>query len=71
MYSRPLKAVFKGAAVSASQTALKAYYQDRIERKMKPEMAMLTLARKISATALAIWKKGEPFELDKALTRSE
>jgi hypothetical protein len=29
---------------------------------MKPDMARLTLARKIAALVLAIWKKGESFD---------
>jgi len=29
---------------------------------MRPEMARLTLARKIAAMALAVWKKGEAFD---------
>jgi hypothetical protein len=29
---------------------------------MRPEMARLTLARKIASIALSIWKKGESFD---------
>jgi len=29
---------------------------------MKPEMARLTLAHKIAAIALTIWKKGDSFD---------
>jgi hypothetical protein len=29
---------------------------------MKPEMARLTLARKIAAITLTLWKKGERFD---------
>jgi hypothetical protein len=29
---------------------------------MKPEMARLTLARKIAAISLSVWKKGERFD---------
>ena len=29
---------------------------------MKPELARLTLARKIAAITLQVWKKGEPFD---------
>jgi hypothetical protein len=31
---------------------------------MRPEMARLTLARKIAAIALKIWKKGERFSAE-------
>jgi len=29
---------------------------------MKPEVATITLARKIAAVTLAVWKKGEAFD---------
>jgi hypothetical protein len=31
---------------------------------MKPELARLTLARKIAAIALTLWKKGERFNVE-------
>ena len=31
---------------------------------MKPELARLTLARKIAAITLKVWKKGEPFDAE-------
>jgi hypothetical protein len=38
-------------------------YLDNLQRKgMRADMARLTLARKIAALALAIWKKGETFD---------
>jgi hypothetical protein len=39
---------------------------DNLKRKgMRADMARLTLARKIAALALAIWKKGEAFDSEK------
>jgi hypothetical protein len=38
------------------------------EKGMKADMARLTLARKIAALALAIWKKGESFDPKKLKT---
>jgi hypothetical protein len=37
---------------------------------MAPDMARLTLARKIAAMALVIWKKGEKYDADKARMRT-
>ena len=38
-------------------------YLDRLEGKgMRPEMARLTVARKIATVALTMWKKGETFD---------
>jgi hypothetical protein len=31
---------------------------------MKPELARLSLARKIAAITLHVWKEGEPFDAD-------
>jgi hypothetical protein len=38
------------------------FYQQRLAAGIQPEMAQLTLARKIAAIALRIWKKGESFD---------
>jgi transposase len=62
-YNRHLKAVFKGAAQYASARGpFKPYYDGLIAKKMRKEMAKLTLARKISAITLAVWKSGEKFD---------
>jgi len=58
-----LKRVFKGAAVRAlSCEPFKAYYQERLEKGIRPEMARLSLARKLAATVLAIWQRREVFD---------
>jgi hypothetical protein len=58
-----MKEVFKGAAKTAiTSEPFRQYYQRLIDQKMRPEMALLTVARKISAITLAIWKKGENFD---------
>ena len=59
-----LKATFKGAANAAASTPgpLCEYYQASVARGVDPEMAKLTLARKIAAVALRLWKIGEAFE---------
>src|SRR5215470_13114401 len=61
--NRRLKEVFIGAATSASnRNAYGSFLNERQKNGMRPEMARLTLGRKIAATALAVWKKGEAFD---------
>jgi len=56
-----LKSVFKGAATAASAKAgpLGEYYQASLARGVKEDLAKVTLARKIAAVVLRLWKKGE------------
>jgi transposase len=56
-----LKSILKGAATAAAAKPgpLQEIYQACIARGTKPEMALLTLTRKIAAIALHLWKKGE------------
>jgi len=61
--NRRLKQVFIGAATGGSQTEPYCSYLQGLEKKgIRKEMARLTLARKIAAVALRIWKKGETFD---------
>ena len=66
-YNRTLKAIFKAAALQAIRKGgvFKEHYEQRIKRGMRPEMARLTIARKLSATTLSCWQKGEMFDPDK------
>ena len=64
-YSRPLKEVFKGAALSASIGQWKEQFQAMVDEGIDPALARLTLARKISSITLAIWKKGERYNAKK------
>ena len=59
-----LKAVFKGAANAAASTPgpLSDYYQASVSRGVDKELAKVTLARKIAAVSLRLWKKGEVFD---------
>lgn len=61
-----LKNLFKSAATTASRLPgpWQAFYQRRLDQGMKPELARLTLARKIAAVALHLWKKGETYDAD-------
>jgi transposase len=58
-----MKEIFKGAAIKARiRGPFAAYYAALVAGGMKPELATITLARKISAITLAVWKKGEAFD---------
>jgi transposase len=63
-YNKDLKNLFKGAAISASTRPgpLHDFYAALLEKGMRPTMARLTLARKIVAITLTIWKKGVSFD---------
>ena len=41
------------------------FYQALLAKGMKPTMARLTLARKIAAITLTLWKKGASFDAEK------
>jgi hypothetical protein len=49
-----MKEIFKGAALSATLRAgpFQNFYQGLLDRGMKPELARVTLARKIAAVTL-------------------
>jgi transposase len=65
-FNRRLKNVFIGAAVGGGNSELYREYLERLQQRgMRAEMARLTLARKIAAIALRIWKKGETFDSKK------
>jgi len=62
-YSRRLKLVFKGAALEALKTeAFKKMYERLQTSGVRAEMARLTIARKLAAVALAIWKSGQEYD---------
>jgi len=66
-HNKDLKNLFKSAAISASTRPgpLHDFYVARVEKGMRPTMARLTLARKIAAITLTLWKKGESFDAEK------
>jgi transposase len=60
-----LKAVFKAAATTViwkPDYPLHAEYQRRLEAGMKPNLAKLTLARRIAAIVLSMWKHQEVYD---------
>lgn len=63
-YNRDLKNLFKGAALQASARPgpLQEFYAALLAKGIRPEMARLTLARKMAAITLTMWKKGVDFD---------
>ena len=66
-YNHDLKGLFKAAAMRASiqPGPFQEFYQRSLAKGIKPTMARLTLARKIAAITLTLWKKGENFDAEK------
>ena len=63
-YNRDLKNLFKGAATSAAARPgpMQEFYSALLAKGIRPDMARLTLARKIAAITLTMWKKGVDFD---------
>ena len=63
-HNATLKEVFKGAATAATarRGPLQDLYHAMIEGGMRAELARLTLARKIAALTLRLWKTGEHYD---------
>ena len=63
-HNHDLKNLFKSAATVASSKSgpFQEFYAALVAKGIRPEMARLTLARKIAAIALIIWKKGVSFD---------
>jgi transposase len=61
-----LKAVFKGAALTVvtkmADHPLTKSYQKMLEAGTKPNLALVTIARRIAAAVLAMWKSGEVYQ---------
>lgn len=67
-----LKEIFKGAALAATVRPgpLQDLYLAMTERGMRPELARVTLARKLAALSLRLWKTGERFDPAKLTTQA-
>ena len=63
-HNHDLKNIFKSAAISASTRPgpFQEFYAGLVAKGRRPAMARLTLARKIAAITLTIWKKGVCFD---------
>jgi transposase len=68
-FNRMAKAIFKGAAmtvlISMPTEPLRADYNRLVVNGTKPNLARLTLARKIAALVLAMWKNQEAYNPQK------
>ena len=65
-HNHDLKNLFKSTATMASvrEGIFREFYHGLLSKGMRPEMARLTLARKIAAITLKIWKEGEQFHAE-------
>ena len=65
-HNHDLKGTFKSAATMASRSAgpFRDFYEALVGKGVKPSMARLTLARKIAAITLIVWKKGARFDAE-------
>jgi len=74
-FNRMLKDVFKGAAMTVIQQGgeepLYLEYLRQMQGGTKPNLAKLTLARKIASISLAMWKQQEEYDPTKRLHRSK
>lgn len=72
-HNRVLKNVFKGAVVAAigRRGPLQDFYHGMLERGMREELARVTLARKLAAITLRLWKQGEAYDPTKLTLRSK
>jgi len=63
-HNHELKNIFKGAALIAATKAgpFQEFYAALVAKGIRPEMARLTVARKIAAITLLVWKKGVCFD---------
>src|SRR5713101_9069580 len=63
-HNHDLKNLYKSAATiaAAERGPFQEFYDALVAKGIKPEMARLTLARKIAAITLVVWKKGVRFD---------
>ena len=71
-HNHEMKEIFKSTATRAScgTGPFHDFYAALLAKGMEPEMARLTLARKIAAITLTLWKKGERFDAEKLKTQA-
>jgi len=68
-FNRILKFVFKGAATEAiRKDPIKTIYLRMIAKGIQPEMALLSIARKLATIVLVLWKRGEQFNTAKLIS---
>jgi len=72
-HNRVLKDVFKGAATAASvrRGPLQDWYNGLVTRGMREELARVTLARKLAAITLRLWKRGDRYDATKLTVQAQ
>ena len=63
-FNRTLKQIFKGAAMTVIRFKMEPLWSDYLqllENGTRPNLARLTIARKLAAAVLAMWKKKERY----------
>ena len=70
-HNHEMKEIFKSTATraSCSRGPFHDFYAALLTKGMKSEMARLTLARKIAAITLTLWKKGGRFDAEPFVSR--
>jgi hypothetical protein len=64
-----LKQVFKSAALTSLRyEECQAYYRRLVEGGTRPELARVSVARKLAAAALALWQRKEEYDPKKFFT---
>ena len=70
-HNHRLKGVFKAAATSAcASEPFKQQYEALLAQGIDPALARLTVARKLAAITLAIWKHGEKFAAERVVKQA-
>lgn len=66
-HQRQLKEIFKSAALAAvgQPGPWQQFYQQRVAAGRKPELVRLTVARKLAALTLSLWKKGGRYDAER------
>ena len=69
--NRRLKRILKAAVtVAKSREPVKGYFERLLARGLSEDVARVQVARKLAATLLSIWKKGEQFSQERFLTQT-
>jgi transposase len=65
-----LKQVFKSAALTALRyDAVRVYYERLVDDGTRPELARVSVARKLAACALTVWQRRTEFDLNQAFAQ--
>jgi transposase len=66
-----LKQIFKGAALSSLRhEEIRAYHQRLIDQGTRPELARVSVARKLAAITLTVWQRKEKYDPKKITAQS-